>query len=265
MYACLDDRFYDSPAFADATNECLGVWAKGLAYCNRHLTDGYIPERVARGFAERVPNTTLEQSDSEALLREMVRCGLWKRLNGGFSHVGYLDHNPSKATVLAMRENAKARKAKWKGNHTGTRSEHDPGTVPNITQPNITQPNTYGAAGAADGESTKVVSKKRGTRLPDDWAPPIGKDGDSWREIASQRGFTDSDVAAVLAEFKDYWKAATGQQSVKLDWTAAWRNRLRDVRRPGVGAGYSKPGNGVKQLPAASGGDGWKPGLVVNK
>lgn len=30
-----------------------------------------------------------------------------------------------------------------------------------------------------------------------------------------------------LGEFSDYWRSATGRTSKKLDWLAAWRNRLR--------------------------------------
>jgi len=268
MYALLDDGFYDAPRFGNVPNECIGVWAKGLAYCNRHLTDGYIPERVARAFVERVPNATLEQSDPSNVLAEMVKSGLWKRLNGGFSHVGYLDHNRSKDAVLAMRESSKHRKEKWKLSHPGTRSERDPGTVPNPIRSNPIQPNIESERASAPAIETVVARKPRRskaqTAMTEAWAPPQDETPNSWHQDARRHGLTTSEVETALQEFKLHYVA---RGELRADWVASWRTWLGRVRQYSTGVRRQlRPGNGSHQQPAPAGQEGWAPrGLVGAK
>ncbi|WP_198374043.1 DUF1376 domain-containing protein [Neoroseomonas rubea] len=69
----------------------------------------------------------------------------------------------------------------------------------------------------------------RGTRLPDDWQP-----SPTDRDFACSLGL---DADAVAARFRDFWRAKAGQQGVKLDWSATWRNWCRQdaERRPHPG------------------------------
>jgi hypothetical protein len=146
-YALLDDGFYDCPTFALVPDDLVGIWAKGLAYCNRHLTDGWIPVPKALSFCVSVaPETVVER---------MIKTDLWAlgtgKKTGLVEHVGYLDHNPSKKEVLARRKAATDRKNKWKTTAQGTRSatrsshdlgtcsDHDLGTLPNPIRSNPIQ------------------------------------------------------------------------------------------------------------------------------
>ena len=69
------------------------------------------------------------------------------------------------------------------------------------------------------------VEKKRGTkgsRLSTDFELP-----DSWTEFC-QTERPDLNPQKVFDTFKDYWVAKAGNQGVKLDWQATWRNWVRN-------------------------------------
>jgi uncharacterized protein YdaU (DUF1376 family) len=65
--------------------------------------------------------------------------------------------------------------------------------------------------------------KSKGARLSQDWILPK-----QWGEWALAEGWTDEDIRAQAARFRDYWVAIPGQRGVKLDWLATWRNWMRD-------------------------------------
>lgn len=88
----LNDNFYDHPKFDDVDNAAVGLWAKGLSYCNSQLTDGFI--KTGRVFALR---GTIE--DAEAL----VAAGLWTKVEGGYQFHDYLDYQPSRESTMEKR------------------------------------------------------------------------------------------------------------------------------------------------------------------
>lgn len=73
-------------------------------------------------------------------------------------------------------------------------------------------------------EDKKLLPAKRGTRLPDDWKP--SKDELQW--AMTER--TDIAIGAEVERFRDYWIAQPGAKGVKLDWSATWRNWVRNAR-----------------------------------
>ena len=71
------------------------------------------------------------------------------------------------------------------------------------------------------GEKPK---QQRGSRLPADWLP-------SETEIQfCKTERPDLDPAKTAERFRDYWHAQPGSKGTKLDWTATWRNWVRDER-----------------------------------
>lgn len=62
---------------------------------------------------------------------------------------------------------------------------------------------------------------KRGRRLPVDWEP-----SEQDRAFAQDCGLS---VGTILENFRDYWAGIPGQRGTKLDWSATWRNRCRDL------------------------------------
>lgn len=70
-------------------------------------------------------------------------------------------------------------------------------------------------------EEPNGSSKKRGCRLPADFAPDL--------EWAVGQGLTLSQAQTEAAKFADYWLSAAGAKGVKTDWPATWRNWVRSA------------------------------------
>lgn len=68
----------------------------------------------------------------------------------------------------------------------------------------------------------KPTSKRRGTRLPEDWRPD-----DTLIDWTMEQGVPRGQVSAVVEVFVDYWIAQPGQKGSKVDWNATWRNWVR--------------------------------------
>ena len=87
-------------------------------------------------------------------------------------------------------------------------------------------------------EDTNVSSKKRATRLPENWLLP--KD---WGEWAVCEGWPEEVVRIEAEKFRDYWIGVGGQKGAKRDWQATWRNWMRNSKSPRVLQG-GQNGNG---------------------
>lgn len=83
---------------------------------------------------------------------------------------------------------------------------------------------------------TSVGERTRGARLPDDWVMTPDR-----RSVAEAERV---DPDRTFAKFTDHWRAATGANSRKRDWDAAWRNWCRTEND-------RKPLNGSSTRPAA--------------
>lgn len=94
-FACLDDGWDEHPKYAELELEHFGLMACAIVYCNRRLTDGRVPDKAVRGFGK--------SGKGPKLAAKLVAENIWRRIDGGFEVVGYLEHNPSRAAVLARR------------------------------------------------------------------------------------------------------------------------------------------------------------------
>jgi len=95
-----------------------------------------------------------------------------------------------------------------------------------------------------DRQTDQPRRRKNGIRLPLDWGP-----GEHDRAFAATRGL---DADAVAANFRDYWRAKSGADAVKLDWSATWRVWCRREADRGAaraagsrGAGRDRAGFGA--------------------
>lgn len=72
-------------------------------------------------------------------------------------------------------------------------------------------------------EEPSGSSKRRGTRLPDEWMPD--------EAFARQEGLSGADCEREADKFRDHWRSQPGQRGVKLDWAATWRNWVRNATK----------------------------------
>jgi len=77
----------------------------------------------------------------------------------------------------------------------------------------------------ANTNQEPVVKQNRGSRLQPDFCLT-----DDWKEFCRTER-SDLDPQKVFDGFKDYWIAKPGQQGVKLDWLATWRNWVRNQKQ----------------------------------
>lgn len=125
----VDDHFAEHPKMAAVGPVGWGVWLAGLAYCNRNLTDGFIPFEVAEGIGGkwrvrvpdvRDPDRTVvwtiarvsgpdgEDMETEWVIDLLVSAGLWDAVAGGYQVHDYGEFQPLKADVVAERERRSA-------------------------------------------------------------------------------------------------------------------------------------------------------------
>jgi len=122
MWVKLDDGFTEHPKIARVG--AVGAWLQiqALCYANRNLTDGFIPDGIARSFLSRGV-TRLEHRDQGTLvwtlgehngmqgldlpdvdwLALMVDARLWEIVEGGYVIHDYREYQPTRAEVLAER------------------------------------------------------------------------------------------------------------------------------------------------------------------
>ncbi len=108
-WAKLDDGLTFHGKVIEAGNAAMGVWVRGLAWSAYYLTDGFVPNKVAR----------LVAGESRGALKALVCSRLWLECPGGYRIHDYLKYNPSKAEVLEKREKDRLRKLGISGETPG--------------------------------------------------------------------------------------------------------------------------------------------------
>ena len=123
----VDDHFNEHPKLARVGPCGWGIWIAGLAYCNRNLTDGFIPRAVARSLGDFefvlenevyrlgvTAGTAGMDLDATWVISLLVDAGLWYEVRDGYQVHDYHDFQPSKEKVLAEREQKAARQQRWR-------------------------------------------------------------------------------------------------------------------------------------------------------
>lgn len=105
----LHDAIEDHPKFVGLSDDCFGLWVRGIGYCRRELTDGFIPEAAAvrRCRGKRPPAAQFAELCGPPA-GAPTKAPLWSRVLGGFQVHDYLDWNPSAEEVEAKRKEKRA-------------------------------------------------------------------------------------------------------------------------------------------------------------
>jgi hypothetical protein len=113
-YARVDDNFPEHPNIAALSDRAFRAHVRGICYANRLLSDGFIPDYVARGSGAKALH--------ELLAGDKPR---WAKVDGGYEVVGYLDWNPSATVVKAARAQRRAAAEKRWSKDAGRNADDD--------------------------------------------------------------------------------------------------------------------------------------------
>ncbi len=111
----LDEEFPDHPKVVTAGPLAGWLHVCALAYCNRHLTDGFVPRaQVARLVSFDGMLVDYSGDDGDARLAHeptaiemataLVSVGMWEERQGGYLIHDFLDYQPSRAEIEAQRK-----------------------------------------------------------------------------------------------------------------------------------------------------------------
>ena len=91
---------------------------------------------------------------------------------------------------------------------------------------NDRQPTTNNNVNNDKNEKKVIADAKKpnskGIRIPDDWK--LTKELGEWAE---RQGMHEQDILKERDKFIDYWQSVAGAKGVKRDWSATWRNWIR--------------------------------------
>lgn len=102
----IDDGWAEHPKFEKLGPVEITVWLSGLSYCNRNLTDGFIPESVVRKLGFVIGNVIDNgvPKDVESAVRVLVESNLWIAVDNGFLVHHYADYQQLKKHVERQRK-----------------------------------------------------------------------------------------------------------------------------------------------------------------
>lgn len=240
----VDDRLHSHPKALKAGLEAMGLWTLTGSYCATYETDGLVPRAVAdrlAGGSER----------ASRLAGKLVAAGLWDATDDGdWQFHDWHDFQPTRAELAANREkrsssgkigglkSAEVRKQTVKQvlgeslpqkqemfeaklNPVPSRPDPREKEIPLGPPPGEpTESGFFLTASSASESGSQPVAKpgrtrRLGSRIVPDWQP-----SESTIEWAHRK---DVDIGPAIERFVNHWLAASGPNSVKADWQAAFK------------------------------------------
>jgi hypothetical protein len=204
----IDDHFDEHPKLAAVGPVGWGVWLAGLAYCNRNLTDGFIPYAIAEGIGgawlvrtiedvtdatgglstgeqvwhiARTSGMSGDDMDSQWVVGLLLDNGLWEPVRGGYRIHDYEQYQPTRAQVEADRA-TKAAAGRAGGLATATARAQAPAKaklqpVPNpVPNPNPV-PDTGALSRARENGEVRMSTERAQSVLDDPEASDEAKEG----------------------------------------------------------------------------------------
>lgn len=207
-------------------------------FAGRYHTDGFVSDDV---WGETGPS---------ADRRKLVERGFAERVDGGYmmhDFTGPDGHQRSLAEIKALsakRAEAGRKGGGARGNTEASASADAKQVLQLVPAPcsDTAQPEAVAVTEAVakdqkiplptPPESASPKGATRATRLPEDFR--ITDDMAAW----AAENVPHANLAFETANFRDYWRAESGQKAAKRDWAAAWRTWMR---RAGNGVSASHP------------------------
>lgn len=114
----IDESFSDHPKILDAGPLAELLQIRALQYCNRLLTDGFIPktavDRLARDLESRLREDG-RRVTAQSLAQKLIAEGIWEQRGDGYVIHDFNQFQPTRAKVLADRAAAQRRMQRLRG------------------------------------------------------------------------------------------------------------------------------------------------------
>jgi len=104
-----DDKMHSHPKMRAAGLEAIGLWTLAGTYCTDYLTDGDVPA----WFVDSWPK-------GKQLAQKLVKAGLWTADGDDWRFLSWGEYQRTKEQVIAAKEKAAERKAKFIQNKNQT-------------------------------------------------------------------------------------------------------------------------------------------------
>lgn len=256
----IDDEFYHHPKVVKAGPLGIAMQVSALCYCNKYLTDGFIPISAIPsllnldGIRMRMwSNETFvggEDAEWKLIVDDLVDAGIWEECIGGYKIHDYLDYQPSRSQVIAERDANIKRQNKWRRNNAVTNAVTDENNGVSNTAPNpnpnpkplIPDANASGTAAAQTRSASRKEPKEHKAPEPTPEAVNVYRsvartwpDKATWGQIANTVGDDAarlkfwSEVVSGYIALGWYKRNVAGM----LDWFS--RGELPHLQRNGNG------------------------------
>lgn len=222
----VDDNLAFHQKALQAGNAAMGLWVRAGSWCAQQLTDGYVPLEMARTLGTK----------QEA--KRLVDARLWFEREGGYEFWQWSEEGrqPTRTEVETKRKEARERqrRAREKAlvSQRDKRRDIDSDAPRDSSVTDSASHDSPDPTRPVPKNSTSSEARKRATRLPDDWRPT-----EADVEWQRAKGISDLLARRAFEKFVNYWRAKSGKDAAKLDWSATWRNwLLTELERQPKGA-----------------------------
>jgi hypothetical protein len=183
----IDEHALNHVKLLSLTHGAFRLWVEGLAYCQRHLTDGAIPMDALRTFRYASVKAVAELTTSIA-----GGSSLWVPDAAGYHVHDFLDWNEDRARVHEKREQARQRMSRLRG---GDDRLHN-GDPPRSREQPANNPRTV----------REQAAHVRCTTTTTTYTPPVLTDPEPGEKRA--REDTDDEIAHRAGAFVDRYREA---------------------------------------------------------
>lgn len=238
----LDDQCSFGAKVLKAGDEAFGMWCRAGCWSSGALTDGFIPDHIAKKLGRKSLWFSLESCG------ESGQKGLVERVENGWQIHDFLDWNLSAENVRKHREKNNKKVSAWRAKHppcnpvtnqvgnSNVTGPCNPSPVPSRPVPSdLPSVDSEKSAPAAPLAPPPVAKGKRARKpqitMPANWAPT-----DRNYRKGESRGF---DRSRVDHEAELFRLKSEAKSWAYADWAAAFDNWLVSEFTPDVRQGFS--------------------------
>jgi uncharacterized protein YdaU (DUF1376 family) len=235
----------------------LQIWHRGTAFLSPAERGAYMDLILAYWELGPLPN-------EDSVLQQLARVNdtkVWRRVRtkvlAKFTVIdGALTHAriDEERTVALQKFKQKAYAGRVGGKASAQAKAKQPSTSASTTVERVLEANTqaepqaepqaksnttyqeHSPSGETEANASVATKprKARRTRLADDWKP-----SEDDHAHAVSEGLTDAEIAADLAEWREYWRGPEPRDPLKANWSATYRKHVTKWA-PGIIAGRAR-------------------------